>query len=263
MTNTTRSSAQALDDLVRAADLYHEQHIRTLRALQDGLNVRYRDTISSFSPSLGATNGPVFASESLSPYPVLRRPRASTLDSTVERPSLSNSPSGNSRPVITQDDDINFIPLLDSNLLSASTTRRVEEYSFNIVKNPLGTITFSDQDLLRHLHSTDFSDKLTSLFQEVVKRRPDIDFALSFHDFAAYERESYNSSTFEVYEITQDCRLSKLSMDADVEDQFSVKYTGSGPYETSTDVVDAPTVWETIRTVNPSGQSVGRITYVF
>lgn len=260
MTSSTQTLAQSLDDLVRATDLYHEQHSRTLRVLQDGLNLRRRDTIGAFTPPLRPISGPTFSSESTSTSPLLRRPRAGTLESNLESPLLASSPSGNTCPVFTHDDDVNYIPLLDSHFTSTSTSRRIEEYSSNIVKNSLTTVTFSDEDLLRHLYSTEFSDEVATLFQEAIKHRPDMDFAVPFHDFAAYEREGHNSSTFEVYEVGRDCSLFKLSIDPDIEEEPNIKYTGGGTHETSADAVDASTVWETIRSVNSGGQSVGRIT---
>ncbi|KAF5022121.1 hypothetical protein F66182_5824 [Fusarium sp. NRRL 66182] len=264
-------SAQALDDLVRAADLHHEQYLRTLRSIQDVVVSRRRDTVEShsrnsvsvpdgFTPPLGASAGPVFATES-SLSPPSRRPRASTFESAKERPSflaeprpLAGSPSGSHCAIFTQDDDVSFIPLLDST--AAATTREVEDYSLNVVRDRLESVRFPDHQLLQHLRNTEFEPEMASLLDEVYKRRQDIDTAASFSDFAAYERDRYNQSTFEVYEIGQDGGLVKLSADGDAEDQPDVKYTGDGPYENSADNVDAPTVWETIKDVNPSGHIV-------
>ncbi|KAF4968789.1 hypothetical protein FZEAL_10342 [Fusarium zealandicum] len=267
---TSTSPAQALDELVRAADLYHDQYLRTLRSLQDGLAPRRRETIDShaFTPPLRALSGPVFATDSSSLSPMYRRPRASTLESTKERPSfspeprtLTGSPSGSHRAVFTQDDDVNFIPLLDP---SGSTVipREVEDYALNVIRTPLESMQFFDGSLLQHLRENEFTPEMASLLDEVIKRRPDMDMSVPFRDFAAYEREGYNQSTFEVYEVGRDSRLLKLSADNDIEDQPDVKYTGSGLYEATADIVDAPTVWETIREVNSGGQSVGRITIV-
>ncbi|KAM0564481.1 hypothetical protein ACHAPJ_000695 [Fusarium lateritium] len=258
--NTNTSASQALDDLVRAADLYHEQYLRTLRSLQDGLISRRRDTVEShargnepyFTPPLRASTGPTFA-----------RARASTLESTRERPLLSapltGSPSGSHRAVY-QDDDLPFIPLLDST--PGAIVHRVEEYPLNIVRTHLDHVHLPDHRLLQHLRDAEFPPEMASHMDEVMKRRSEIDTAMPFRDFAAYEREQYNQSTFEVYEIGQDCRPVKLSADGDGDEQSEVKYTGDGPFETSADNVDAPTVWDTIRLVNPDGQSNGRITIV-
>jgi hypothetical protein len=146
-----------------------------------------------------------------------------------------------------------------------ATTRAVEDYPLNVVRGHLHRDHWEDDQLLNYLNDTKFTPEMTSLLDEVMKRRPDIPTALSFRDFADYEREQYSQSTFEVYEIKHGSSLVKLNADGDGDgdDLLDVKYTGNGPCDGSADNIDAPTVWETIRTVNPSGQSVGRITYVF
>jgi hypothetical protein len=279
---TTNTSSQALDDLVRATDLFREQYLRALTNLQDGLIAHRRDTAESharssismpepygaFTPPLRASTGPTFATEgSLSP--IFRRGRAATLDSTKETPFLSaepqhftGSPSGSHRVVFTQDEDVSFIPLLD-NTTATTTTRKVEDYPHNVVRNHLDQADLSDGQLLQHLNSEDFTPEMSSLLDDIMKRRSEIDIDVPFRVLAAYEREQYSQSTFEVYEVGHNCKLTKLSADGDGDGQSDVKYTGEGPYEISADNVDAPTIWETIRVVNQSGTSVGRITYVF
>ncbi|KAG7421247.1 hypothetical protein ACKAV7_001194 [Fusarium commune] len=280
---TTNTSSQALDDLVRATDLFREQYLRALTNLQDGLVARRRDTTESharssismpepygaFTPPLRASTGPTFATEgSLSP--IFRRGRAATLESTRERPSLSaepqhftGSPSGSHRVVFTQDEDVSFIPLpLLDNTTATTTTREVEDYHHNIVRDHLGQADWVDGELLQHLKTEDFTPEMASLLDDIMKRRSEIDIDVPFRDFAAYEREQYSQSTFEVYEVGHSCKLTKLSADGDGDGQSDVKYTGEGPYEIPADNVDAPTVWETIRVVNQSGTSTGRITIV-
>ncbi|KAF4334260.1 hypothetical protein FBEOM_11912 [Fusarium beomiforme] len=281
-TNTnTNTSSQALDDLVRATDIFREQYLRALTNLQDGLVARRRDTAEShtrssismpepygaFTPPLRASSGPTFATES-SLSPVFRRGRTATLESTKERPSFSaeprpftGSPSGSHRAVFTQDEDVAFIPLLD-NTTATTTTREVEDYPCNVVRNHLDRADWSDFQLLQHLKTADFTPEMASLLDDVMTRRFEIDPNVPFRDFAVYEREQYSQSTFEVYEIGHDCKLAKLSADGDGDEQSDVKYTGEGPYEISADNVDAPTIWETIKSVNPNGKSAGRITIV-
>ncbi|KPM33946.1 hypothetical protein AK830_g12627, partial [Neonectria ditissima] len=105
--------------------------------------------------------------------------------------------------------------------------------------------------------------EMARLLDEAVRRRADVDLAVGFRDFAAYEREGYVQSTFEVYEVGRDAVPVKLSADMDLDlDGTEVKYAGDGPYENAAIIVDAPTVWEAISHVNPGAQSVGRITIV-
>ncbi|KAI8691250.1 hypothetical protein LRP88_08529 [Fusarium phalaenopsidis] len=264
----TQPTPQALDDFVRAADLFHDQYVRTLRGLQDSLAPRRRETVEgAFTPPLRADSGPIFATDSARLSPLHRRPRASTFESTRERPSFTaesrpftSSPSGSHRAVYTQDDDVNFIPLLDST--GAATTREVEDYALNVVRSPLKQMHLSDDVLLRYLRDTDFAPEMASLLDEAIKRRADINLSAPFRDFAAYERECYNQCTFEVYEVCRNLEMKKLSADSDSEDPSDVKDNCTEQEESPTDGVDAPTVWDTIRDVNMNSESVGRITIV-
>ncbi|KAF5656723.1 hypothetical protein FHETE_10830, partial [Fusarium heterosporum] len=275
----TTNTSQALDDLVRATDLFREQYLRALITLQDDLVARRHDTAENHSRSIsvpesyGALTPLLRASTALmrsvetSPSTTNKRARAATFESTKERPSFSaetqpytNSPSGSQYASFAHDEDIPFLRLLPAT--APIMTRAVEDYPLNMVRGHLHPYQLEDHQLLQYLHDTDFTPEMTSLLSEVMKRRSDIGTAVSFQDFANYEREQYNQSTFEVYEIGHGCDLVKLSSDGDGDDQPDAKYTGDGPCETSADNVDAPTVWETLRAVNPSGQSVGRITIV-
>ncbi|UPK97972.1 hypothetical protein LCI18_008907 [Fusarium solani-melongenae] len=270
MTTATpaQPTPQALDDFVRAADLFHDQYVRTLRGLQDSLAPRRRETVEgAFTPPLRADSGPIFATDSARLSPLHRRPRASTFESTRERPSFTaesrpftSSPSGSHRAVYTQDDDVNFIPLLDST--GTATTREVEDYALNVVRSPLKHMHLPDDVLLHYLRDTDFAPEMASLLDEAIKRRADINLSAPFRDFAAYERECYNQCTFEVYEVCRNLEMKKLSADSDSEDPSDVKDNCTEQDESPTDGVDAPTVWDTIRDVNMNSESVGRITIV-
>ncbi|KAM0260971.1 hypothetical protein ACHAPA_009986 [Fusarium lateritium] len=274
---TSNTSSQALDDLVRATNLFREQYLHALASFQDGLVSRQTDTVESRArnsvsvpESHGALTPPLRASTGLTENSLsttYRRARAATFESTKERPSFSaehrpymDSPNGSHCASFPHNEDVPFLPLLPATIIA--TTRAVEDYPLNTVRGHLHCDHWEDDQLLNYLHDTKFTPEMTSLLDEVMKRRPDIPTALSFRDFADYEREQYSQSTFEVYEIRHGSRLVKLNADGDGDDQLNVKYTGNGPCDSSADNVDAPTVWETIRTVNPTGQSVGRITIV-
>ncbi|POR31507.1 Uncharacterized protein TPAR_08285, partial [Tolypocladium paradoxum] len=134
-----------LEDLVRAVESHHEQYIRSLRGLHDGLAIRRRERADSRStlppamtPPLRALTNPTFVgaesgsntnyysyvttSPSL-PHPghLASRPRRPTLETTAERPPSSLFPSS-PRPLhdhqhdlaIPPDEELSFIPLLDA-----------------------------------------------------------------------------------------------------------------------------------------------------
>ncbi|KAH6900206.1 cora-like Mg2+ transporter protein-domain-containing protein [Thelonectria olida] len=273
---------QSIDDLIRVAEAHHEQYIRILHTLQDSLAPRRADnkprsiiTIPEpFTPPLRALSVPTFGSDagnvSATAIFARRRPRASTLETTAERPSsltpelrpLMGSPRSHTTNL--NDDDVSFIPLLDETSVMSTCGRPVEDETVIPVRYPLEPMCWTDDMLMSHLGNTDFTPEMDKLLEDVVKRRGDMDHAVSFRDFASYEREGYVQSTFEVYEVGTDTMPIKLSEDADVDldGPTEVKYAGSGPYENPPIIVDAPTVWEAIRHVNPDGQSVGRITIV-
>ncbi|KAH7156841.1 cora-like Mg2+ transporter protein-domain-containing protein [Dactylonectria macrodidyma] len=281
------STQPNLDDLIRAAEVQHEHHVRTLRSLHEGMTMRRIDsqprsiiTIPEpFTPPLRALSVPTFASDNTTHAAPLgtslrRRARAATLETTAERPALtpevrpvtlSGSPAGSHIAVFSShDDDVSFIPLLDSTSAPPPSNHGRCSDDFTPIRRPLVPMHFPDDQLLRHLRDTDFTPEMARLLEDALRRRGDIDLSMSFRDFAAYEREGYSQATFEVYEVGRDALPVKLSADIemDMDGPTEVKYTGDGPYENPLIIVDAPTVWEAIGDVNPDAQSVGRITIV-
>lgn len=271
----TSSQQHNLDELTRAAEQHHEHYLRSLRNLHDGLGIRRRERADSrntipetFTPPLRAFSGLAFGIDSHTLAPTAPTTLASTgadsvappRRSTHDRPpSFAPSPRlmSMSPDAFVPDDDLAFIPLLDP--AAPPSPRRVHD-DVPRVSQPLAPMSFSDQMLLSHLRDSELPEDMTKLLEEVVRRRPDIDMAVPFRDFAAYEREGYVSATFEVYDVAEDATPTKTSLDMDV--QGLVKYPSENPYESPDGVVDAPTVWESIKDVNIDGESVGRITSV-
>lgn len=268
-----------VDELIRAAEHHHEQYIHTLRSIQNAPihSQRRRDRADSrttvpeaMTPPLRALSHPTFVSpESQVHNPHVHRTRTSTLEAATG--AFWPSPKPIARSTISHDSDfipdeeeLSFIPLLDP---SSAGSRPAEE-PVNIVvdatsrvQKPLRPMHVTDDLLMRHLRETEFDGPMATVLDEVVRRRLDMDLAVPFRDFASFERESYVSTTFEVYEVAADASAKKTSIDIDVPGY--VKYNGDGsPYESPDGIVDAPTVWEAIRDVNSDGEAVGRITYV-
>ncbi|RGP80386.1 hypothetical protein FLONG3_1535 [Fusarium longipes] len=277
---TTNKASHALDDLVRAPEPVHQQYQQSPASRANDSISRRRDAVESPArnnsilhesrstlrpPPLGAYDDPAFAMEN----PLLsftQRPRACTFGSLEERTSISNepwpltcSPGGSPQVGFPQDEeDVCYVPLLD-------IAKNVWDYSHNIVRGHIAPESWSDKELLKHLHETDFSPEMTALLDEMIKRRSENpnNRNASFRDFAAYEKEQYSQSTFEVYEVGHDCNLVKLSADGNGDEpSLDMKDTSDGQFENSADSVDVPTVWETIRSVNSNKHSVGRITIV-
>lgn len=266
------SQQQKLEELVKTVERHHEQYLRSLRSLHEGLSQRKRersDTQTSineaFLPPLRVLSGPVFSSDPSSSQGA-PLPRRSTLDA----PNTSSSfPSPRPLPVspnpndgaFVHDEDLTFIPLLDTTPTSQPKTTSIPAADETPrTTKPLTPMSFTDDMLLRHLRDSEFWGETARLLDEVLRRRADIDLAMPFRDFASYEREGYLSATFEVYDVAADATARKTSADVDV--QGLVKYAGDGPFESQDEIVDAPMVWEAIKDINPDGDSVGRITLV-
>lgn len=228
---------------------------------------------ASFTPPLRALSGPTFAfstdptgvnqlSQTL-PLPA----RRSTLDAPSPRPFVPTTPL--SGPELPHDDDLNFIPLLDQTTVYPQMQRLKPEASPVLTQEtvelmprtttPLVPMSFSDDMLLQHLRDADFGEAMGKQLEEVrEKRRAELDTALSFRDFAMYERDGYMAATFEVYDVAADASVSKTSMDVDA--HAAKYYDGDGLFENPDGIVDAPFVWDGIKEVNLDGSSVGRIT---
>lgn len=272
------SSQLNVDELIRAAENNHEQYVQTLRNLQNASGQRNRQRADSrvtvpetMTPPLRALSHPTFISPDPHVQPAhLHRTRRSTLETPAERPSYCPSPRPIARSTISNDseyipdEELSFIPLLDPQSSSARPAEEPVPPAKDITSRThkaLLPLNFTDDMLMRHLREEEFDEPMATVLDEVIRRRPDMDLAVPFRDFASFERESYVSTTFEVYEVAADASAKKMSIDADV--QGYVKYNGDGaPYESPDGIVDAPTVWEAIRDVNCDGDAVGRITYV-
>ncbi|KZZ94236.1 Mg2+ transporter protein, CorA-like/Zinc transport protein ZntB [Moelleriella libera RCEF 2490] len=230
------------------------------------------------TPPLRALSHPTFINSGVTNALNVQRgltSRRSTLEAPAERPSLCpSSPRSHPRPAtysesefILPDEEVPFIPLLDSS--SSSTVRATtgEESASPPLDSPsraqraLTPMSFTDDMLLRHISEANFGDAMTTALDEAIRRGQDTDAIVSFRDFATFERESYVSTTLEVYEVTAAASAKKTSADINV--QECIRYNGQGaPYEGPDGIVDAPTVWEAIKNINPDGDAVGRIVIV-
>lgn len=239
------------------------------------------------SPSLRAHT---FASDVLAQHHSFSRSRRPTLEAP-ERPTFYPAPSP--RPLIPvtpnpaaangaggEFEDISFIPLLDlrheashgstgGGLAPAAGTaapvKRAPSSVDTRTGKTLARMSFTDDVFLTYLRDTTFTEEMSAVLEEMLRHRHELDGTAgtpttSLRDFAAFERESYVSSTFEAYEVGEDGVATKMSVDADMNEV--VKYAGdTGTLELSDGVIDAPIVWDALKDVNASGDAVGRITY--
>lgn len=287
----------SLEELARSVEHHHEQYLRSLHSFHDVLNLYRRERETKTNDGGGRTTVQGLATPPLRDLTfasdangsilqaALPRLRRDTPD-THDRPSCYPSPrflpltptlQGSSDAVPDDDDDeIPFIPLLeqqpssvhggggDSHHLHSEAAAAV--ISASHVHQAIAPMSFSDDMLFRHLRDSEFCPEFASLL--VDEDEPplppwDIDSAHSFREAAAAEWERFGNSTFEVYEVGEDGRAVKMNANAgvDVGGQGFVKYGVEELLEPPDGIVEAPTVWETIRHINTSGKAVGRITY--
>jgi hypothetical protein len=259
-------SNTSLEELVRSVEHHHEQYLRSLHSFHETLSAHKRERSDIHGLATPPLRALTFTSDANSI--LLPRPRRDTPDTcTHERPSYYpsprilpltpnlNHPTGSGYGSIP-DEEIPFIPLLDG-----SSARHVPtEVTSSRVHGVLAPRSFSDEELIKHLRDSDFCSDFSSRLNDKDEPLPlwEIDSTQTFRESAAAEGERFDSSTFEVYEVGQDDRPVKTTLDVDV--QGFVRYVGEEPPESPEFIVDAPIVWESIKEVNHSGQAVGRIT---
>ncbi|KAL7898141.1 hypothetical protein HDV63DRAFT_394494 [Trichoderma sp. SZMC 28014] len=258
----------SLEELVRSVEHHHEQYLRSLHSFHETLNTHKRERSDIHGLATPPLRALTFTSDANSI--LLPRSRRDTPDtSTHERPSgypsprvlpltpNLNHPTGSGYGSIP-DEEIPFIPLLDG-----SSARHVPAEGISShIRGVLAPRSFSDEELIKHLRDSDFCNDFSSRLNDKDEPLPqwEIDSIQAFRECAATEGQRFDSSTFEVYEVEQDDRAVKTTLDVDV--QGFIRYVGEEPPESPEFIVDAPIVWESIKEVNHSGQAVGRITIV-
>ncbi|OAA82079.1 Mg2+ transporter protein, CorA-like/Zinc transport protein ZntB [Akanthomyces lecanii RCEF 1005] len=279
--------AQRMQELLKTVEARHEEYLRSLRQLYENVppasavppriaapttTAKPASIASVPSPPLRALT---FASDIL---PIRGRGRRSSTLEAPERPTfLPPSP----RPLLPVtpipshglfDEDISFIPLLDlshaSSTTGAATTASSKPPAASTrTDRTLPPARFADDAFLAFLRDATFTEEMAAVLEEMLRRRHEIDSAGSVREFAAYERERYVSSTFEAYEVDEDGAATKMSIDAAAaaaadDDLAKGQADGDGGGAADDGVIDAPIVWDALKTVNASGDAVGRITIV-
>ena len=192
----------------------------------------------------------------------------STLEGSPPRPYFTSTTlDGTTLP---PDDEISFVPLLDHSASirhhdqMASSSRSIKDRDSLVTraKNPLVPMSFTEDMMLQHLRDADFGEVLGPMLRDVLDpRQSELRTALSFRDFASFERAEYSGASFEVYDVGMDATVTANRTSADLVGFNMAKYyTGERPFEHSDGIADAPLLWESIKDINLDGTSVGRIT---
>lgn len=294
------SSYKNADEILRAAEFHHDQYIKHLRALHEAsaknvaipsstagpsshvaaaVKLERSGSSPASSPALRAIT---FANHVLSPPPAgtSKRPRRMTNDGSIDsgagllltqpgeghpvRPSSlseqgarrsSDAPPG-IRPssvfegtaTESENDPEEFEPSM------RGPTRTWTNRTFppeSLVTRPIKRETFSEYELERHLAGLDGAttpETTVKALGEIWAQRKELR-AVDILDEFDITEEPYKSSTYEVYEVEPDGTPvpQHTTHHHMIED-------GEGGIE------EASSVWDTLKDVNPSRTSVGRMT---
>ncbi|KAK3321607.1 hypothetical protein B0H66DRAFT_175982 [Apodospora peruviana] len=262
-----------MDDIINAVDLHHEQYMAGLRLLHEATTRNLgsgsqRPSISGAtatsthmerSGSEDRVASPVIAGRAItfqtadaggpSQQPTnAKRVRRLTGDSQEARRILSYGGDKKPRSVYdgesdSEDASSEFLPRTPARTMTLSD--KVEK-PMSYVHEHVTKETFFKKDLAEHLRSLDPAKEATTLaLDDVWVNRAEIDEESVLDSFEPAEDGPYMHATYEVYEVGEDGLAERMN-----------NQNGDEPDE----VLDASTVWDTIREVNVRGDAVGRMT---
>lgn len=294
------SSYKNVDEILRAAEFHHDQYIKHLRALHEAtakngaipsstagpsshaaaVKMERSGSSPASSPALRAIT---FANHVLSPPPAgtLKRPRRMTNDDSIDSGSglLLTAQPGEGHPVRpmslseqgarrssdvppgirpssvfegtateSENDPEEFEPSIRGPARTWTNRTFPPE---SLVTRPIKRETFSEYELERHLAELDATatpETTVKALGEIWAQRKELR-AVDILDEFDITEEPYKSSTYEVYEVEPDGTPvpQHTTHHHMIED-------GEGGIE------EASSVWDTLKDVNPSRTSVGRMT---
>ncbi|KXH51869.1 hypothetical protein CSIM01_10755 [Colletotrichum simmondsii] len=263
-------STRSPEELLRAVEASHDQYLRNLRSLHDSLASAVRDRSDTKttnharqpSPLLQPSPSPVQSPGQSPPLsseatfqPALRRARRSTFSDPIEKRTLSSVVERKHVPAsIHSELDVEYLPLLD-----IAGPRSVNSSDGTLTSPPtklVERVSWTDNQLLRHLKYTDFTGGAAIALTDVIKRQADIDEDAVFEEFAAYESQGYVSSTFELYDVDKEGSPRPVGKHPDRRPRGAAADAAPTP----TQIVDAPTVWNALKEIHADGQAVGLVT---
>ncbi|KAF9873510.1 GTPase-activator protein for ras-like GTPase containing protein [Colletotrichum karsti] len=256
-------SSPSTEELLKAVEASHEQYLRNLKSLHESMaNAarERRDSRSSatlhpspllrpsHSPVQSPVQSPVLPSDATF-QPTIRRARRSTLSDPTEKPQLGNEkkhvPSS-----IHSELDVEYLPLLDVAIPRAGSDGSFTSPAPRLIER----LSWTDAQLLNHLKRVDFTGGTAIALADVIKRQDEIGENTRFEDFAAYESRGYVSSTFELYDVDQDGCPRPVGKQSDQSPR------GNSMMPSSSQIVDAPTVWNALKNIHADGKAVGLVT---
>ncbi|KAJ0160993.1 hypothetical protein CTA2_6964 [Colletotrichum tanaceti] len=262
---------QTPEELLRAVEVSHEQYLFSLQSLHESLasavNERSepRATSSiplptspasqlSHSPYQSPVQSPVETSQAAFPS-ASSRACNSTFSEPIEKRPLTNGGEKDHVPASVYSGlEVEFLPLLDvtapreasggDGTLTPSASKLIER------------VSWTDGQLLHHLKHFNFTGGAAIALTDVIKRQAEIDERTDFETFAAYESQSYVSSTFELYDVDTKGAPRHVGKQSDRQPQGAASDVAPSPSQ----IVDAPTVWNALKGIHADGQAVGLVT---
>ncbi|KAE9572380.1 hypothetical protein CGCF415_v008555 [Colletotrichum fructicola] len=256
-------SSQSPEELLKAVEASHDRYLQSLRSLHEYLAGAVRERSDSrasatlpSSPHLRPSHSPVQSpvqSPTLSSeaafQPTPRRPRRPTFSDSVEKQPLSHTREKHVPSSIHSELDVEYLPLLD-----VSIPRVASDGSFTSpAPRLIERVSWEDAQLLSHLKRFDFTGGAAIALTDVIKRQAEIDESTKFDDFAAYESQGYVSSTFELYDVDKEGIPRPVGKQPD-------RRRGNEAIPSSSQIVDAPTVWNALKGIHADGKAVGLVT---
>ncbi|KAH8673303.1 hypothetical protein BX600DRAFT_508580 [Xylariales sp. PMI_506] len=231
------------EELLRQVEEHHTRYLRSLREFVEAAGEE-RNVGPHTPPLKPVAPAPTFASE-FSPVLVTgRRPRRLTNETGERRPSgLKNIPASLQGVDIESSDDEDFQPLAIS-----PTPTGLSNIDHLYVQQPLAQEYFDDHSLFLHLRHALFGEATQRALEKVFKRREELDITTMFQVLDSEDEELQNSATYEVYEVGKDGQAIQKHADDDNDAEC---------------ILEAQTVWDTIKYTNSGGQAVGRIVSLF
>ncbi|KAK6065700.1 CorA Mg2+ transport-like protein [Seiridium cupressi] len=231
------------EELLRRVEEQHARYLRSLREFHDALADHSTDerSMSAHTPPMKPLSiASTFVSE-LSPFSadVGRRPRRLTNELGDRRPLvLKNTPASLLSVDIesSDDEDLHHLPL----------PQMASEMPAGIsVQQSLPAYTFHDDDLYCYLKQSQFSEATQIALDDVYRRRDELESQSMFQFFNDQHDKLYDSAAYGVYDIGKNGSINPKHQAEDNDAEL---------------ILDAKTVWDTVKSVSSDGFAAGRMT---
>ncbi|KAK4242903.1 hypothetical protein C8A03DRAFT_39848 [Achaetomium macrosporum] len=230
-----------LEEILKSVEHHHEQYLRHLRLLYE-IQAPSRPTRTG---SNDTTASPLTKTFTFG--------QAQYNGDGPRRPA-NGSPKVQPVPVfdghlVSGEEFGDFLPLTPP---SDTTPLKGTGISTSPVINPLDRESFSENDLVTHIHSIDEStqDTVTAL-GDVWRKRDELDASDILSSFESGEGSRYESATYDIYEVGRDGIPKPKQVMA--EQAHTTLGEGDGDNRDGS-------VWRVLRDINADGKAVGRMT---